>query len=84
MFLLHNPEFEWTVSTDKLRVNSLRTIFDNVALSKKVSFKAFNNLPGVTITNFQLPSDDPNGGIHIETDSTIPSPARKCVGLRNL
>ncbi|KAK1218918.1 hypothetical protein PQX77_018360 [Marasmius sp. AFHP31] len=80
-FLLHNPEFSWTISTDKLRVNALRTNFDNVALSKTVSFKAFNNLPGVTISNFELPSDDPNGGIHIETDSTIPSPAQLGIDL---
>ena len=79
VFLLHNPSFEWTISTDKLRVTALGTIFDNVSLSKKVSFKAFNGLPGVTISNFQLPSDDPAGGIHIETDSLIPSPAGKCL-----
>jgi hypothetical protein len=76
-FLLHNEEFEWTISTDKLRLTALGTIFDDVVLSKSVSFKAFNNLPGVTISNFQLPSDDPAGGIHIETDATIPSPARE-------
>ncbi|KAI0821788.1 hypothetical protein BC628DRAFT_1341231 [Trametes gibbosa] len=75
-FLLHNPSFEWTIHTDKLRVTALGTIFDNVSLSKSVSFKAFNNLPGVTINNFKLPSDDPAGGIHIETDSVIPSQAR--------
>lgn len=76
-FLLHNEEFEWTISTNKLRVRALGTIFDNVVLEKTVSFKAFNNLPGVSIANFQLPSDDPAGGIHIETDVTIPSPARE-------
>ncbi|KAI0739355.1 hypothetical protein C8Q80DRAFT_1123812 [Daedaleopsis nitida] len=75
-FLLHNPEFEWTISTDALRVTALGFNFDNVHLSKDISFKAFNNLPGVTISNFQLPSDDPAGGIHIETDSLIPSPAQ--------
>jgi hypothetical protein len=75
-FLLHNPTFTWTISTKKLRLTALGTIFDNVTLSKDVSFKAFNGLPGVTISNFQLPSDDPAGGIHIETDVGIPSPAR--------
>jgi hypothetical protein len=75
--LLHNPSFEWTISTPNLRLTALGTIFDHVSLSKKVSFKAFNNLPGVTIGNFQLPSDDPAGGIHIETDAIIPSPARQ-------
>ena len=78
-FLLHNPEFEWTISTNALRVTALGTHFDGVHLSKDISFKAFNNFAGVTISNFQLPSDDPAGGIHIETDSLIPSPAGKCL-----
>jgi hypothetical protein len=76
-YLLHNPSFDWDISTAKLRVTALGTVFENVSLKKTVSFKAFNNLPGVTISNFELPSDDEAGGIHIETDSTIPSPARK-------
>ncbi|KAK7460804.1 hypothetical protein VKT23_008733 [Stygiomarasmius scandens] len=76
IFLLRNEDFEWTISTDKLRVTALDTIFENVSLQKSVSFKAFGGLPGVAISNFQqLPSDDPAGGIHIETDSQIPSPA---------
>lgn len=65
------------ISTDKLRVTALGTIFDNVSLVKNVTLKAFNGIPGVTISNFQLPDDDTAGGIHIETDSSIPSPAGK-------
>ncbi|KAG5646292.1 hypothetical protein DXG03_003889 [Asterophora parasitica] len=80
-FLLHNPSFDWTISSKKLRLTALGTIFENVALSKVVSFKAFNGLPGVTISNFQLPSDDPAGGIHIETDALIPSPAQLGIDL---
>ncbi|KAF8070285.1 hypothetical protein FPV67DRAFT_1755106 [Lyophyllum atratum] len=80
-FLLHNPTFDWTISTRKLRLTALGTIFDNVALSKVVTFKAFNGLPGVTISNFQLPADDPAGGIHIETDALIPSPAQLGIDL---
>ncbi len=76
-YLLHNEEFSWTISTDKLRLTALGTIFDNVSLEKTVTFKAFNNLPGVTISNFSLPSDDVDGGIHIETDVSIPSPSRE-------
>ncbi|KAF9222628.1 hypothetical protein BS17DRAFT_802839 [Gyrodon lividus] len=75
-YLLHNPSFEWTISTSQLRLTALGTIFDNVSLTKTISLKAFNNLPGVTISNFQLPSDDPAGGITISTDSIIPSPAQ--------
>ena len=77
-FLLHSPSFTWTIYTNKLRVTALGTAFDGVSLSKDVNFKAFNGFPGVTISNFQLPYDDPAGGIHIETDSLIPSPARLC------
>ncbi|KAI0072486.1 hypothetical protein K474DRAFT_1678619 [Panus rudis PR-1116 ss-1] len=80
-FLLHNEEFTWTISTENLRVTALGTIFDNVKLSKDVTLRAFNGLPGVTISNFKLPSDDPAGGIHIETDSSIPSPAQLGIDL---
>lgn len=80
-FLLHNPDFEWTISTNALRVTALGTMFDGVSLSKNVTFKAFNNLPGVTVKNFELPSDDPAGGIHIETDSLIPSAANLGIDL---
>ncbi|TFY74322.1 hypothetical protein EWM64_g9690, partial [Hericium alpestre] len=80
-FLLHSSNFTWTISTKDLRVTALGTIFDGVSLSKDVSFKAFNNLPGVTISNFQLPSDDPAGGIHIETDALIPSPSQLGIDL---
>lgn len=77
-YLLHNPSFTWTISTDKLQVEALGTIFDNVSLKKDIQLTALNGLPGVTINNFMLPSDDPAGGIHIETDALIPSSSRKC------
>ncbi|KAH0827584.1 hypothetical protein J3R83DRAFT_4307 [Lanmaoa asiatica] len=80
-YLLHNPSFDWTISTSSLRVTALGTIFDNVSLTKTITLKAFNNLPGVTISNFQLPSDDPAGGITISTDSLIPSPAQLGIDL---
>ncbi|RPD52770.1 hypothetical protein L227DRAFT_646291 [Lentinus tigrinus ALCF2SS1-6] len=65
----HNEDFTWTISTD------------GVKLSKDISFKAFNNRPGVTISNFKLPSDDPAGGIQIETDSLMLSPAQLGIDL---
>ncbi|KAF7298203.1 hypothetical protein HMN09_01042200 [Mycena chlorophos] len=74
--ILHNEEFTWVVSTPNLQLTALGTVFNNVALSKNLTFKAFNGLPGVTINNFQLPSDDPAGGITIDTGAAIPSPAQ--------
>ncbi|KAG7446409.1 uncharacterized protein BT62DRAFT_931852 [Guyanagaster necrorhizus] len=81
IYLLHNEEFSWTISTDKLRLIALGTIFDDVSLEKNLTFKAFNNLPGVTISNFGLPSDDTDGGIHIETDVSVPSPSQIGIDL---
>ncbi|KAG6820875.1 hypothetical protein H0H93_010219 [Arthromyces matolae] len=83
-FLLHQPSFNWTISTSNLRLTALGTIFQNVSLSKVVSFKAFNGLPGVTISNFELPSDDPDGGIHVETDAVIPSAAQLGIDLGSI
>lgn len=64
--------FTWTVSTDKLRVYALQTIFDDVTLSKDIGFRAFDGLPGVTITRPDFPRDSENG-IALVTDTAIPS-----------
>ncbi|EGO25193.1 hypothetical protein SERLADRAFT_448192 [Serpula lacrymans var. lacrymans S7.9] len=80
-YIMHNPSFDWTISTTKLRLTALGTIFDNVSLTKNITLNAFNGLPGVTISNFQLPSDDPAGGITIQTDALIPSPAQLGIDL---
>lgn len=81
MYLLHNEEFTWTITTDALRVTALGTAFDNVRLSKDVTLKAFNNIRGVTISNFDLPGDTQEGGIEISTDSMIPSQSQISIGL---
>ncbi|GAA5937070.1 uncharacterized protein JCM15063_000146 [Sporobolomyces koalae] len=70
--LLLNPSFTWNVRTSKLRVLALGTIFDNVVLSKDISFSAFDGLPGVTITNPDFPSDSANG-IALDVGTAIPS-----------
>ncbi|KAF9071074.1 hypothetical protein BDP27DRAFT_1419362 [Rhodocollybia butyracea] len=80
-FILHNPSFTWTISSPNVQLIALGTIFDNVSLTKNVSFNAFNGLPGITISNFSLPSDDPAGGITIETETTIPSSAQLGIDL---
>ncbi|GAA5969858.1 hypothetical protein JCM21900_004182 [Sporobolomyces salmonicolor] len=78
--LLLNPSFTWNVQTDKLRVLALGTIFDNVVLSKNVSFQGFDGLPGVVITNPDFPSDSPDG-IALDVGTAIPSPSNLGVQL---
>lgn len=38
-YILLNPDFTWIISTPSLRVEALGTIFDNVLLTKTISFK---------------------------------------------
>lgn len=37
-YILLNPSFEWTISTNTLQVEALGTIFNNVVLIKNISF----------------------------------------------
>lgn len=40
--------------------------------TKTVQLKGFNGLQnGVTINSFDLPSDDPEGGIHLTLNTTV-------------
>ncbi|KAL8279026.1 hypothetical protein RQP46_008484 [Phenoliferia psychrophenolica] len=74
-YLLMNPAFTWTITTDKLRVFALGTIFENVLITKDITFDAFNKLaPGVTVLNPDFPGDASNG-ILLALDSLIPSPS---------
>ena len=73
-YILHNPGFVWKISSDELRVRALNIVFNKVKISKNLNFKAFNNLPGVKITSFDIPGETSNA-LKITTGTTIPSPA---------
>ncbi|SHO78091.1 Uncharacterized protein MSYG_2433 [Malassezia sympodialis ATCC 42132] len=79
-FILHGKSFTWTIHSDKLRVRALNIVFDKVKISKDVSFDAFNNLPGVGITSFDIPSDTSNA-LNIVAGTSIPSPASLGIDL---
>ena len=79
-YILHNKEFTWKISSDKTRVQALNIKFDDVKLTKEVSFKAFNNLPGVSITSFDIPGQTSNA-LKIKTGTVIPSPATLGIAL---
>ncbi|SCV70806.1 BQ2448_3568 [Microbotryum intermedium] len=85
VFLLNNPQFTWTITTNKLRVSALGTIFDNVTLTKNVTFDAFNKLsPGITLMNPDFPGDSLSPpGIKLTVDSIIPSPSNLGIELGN-
>ncbi|KAE8231424.1 hypothetical protein CF326_g3562 [Tilletia indica] len=77
---LKDSSFVWTISTDNLQVSALGFQFNKVILSKDVTFQAFNNLPGVTISNFDIPGQT-SDSLKITTEATIPSPATLGIDL---
>ncbi|WFC96532.1 hypothetical protein MBRA1_003193 [Malassezia brasiliensis] len=79
-YILHNSDFTWTISTNKLRVRALNIVFNNVKISKTLHFKAFNGLPGVNITSFDIPGETSNS-LKITTGTSIPSPATLSIDL---
>ena len=79
-YILHNSDFTWTISTNKLRVRALNIVFDDVKISKTLHFKAFNGLPGVKITSFDIPGET-SDSLKITTGTTIPSPATLGIDL---
>lgn len=73
-FILANPSFQWTVSSNRLTVRALQIIYSNVIISKNIDFKAFNGLPGVTTYNFDVYGETSNS-LLIRTGASIPNPA---------
>ncbi|KAL9935874.1 hypothetical protein V8E36_005451 [Tilletia maclaganii] len=80
--ILKEEGFTWTVTTDKLRVHALGLQFDNVNLTKSVSFSAFDGLPGVSISDFTIPGQT-DDALRISTTSIIPSKASLGIELGN-
>ena len=72
--ILHNRQFKWTIHSNKLRVRALNIIFSDVHISKDLTFDAFNGLPGVKITNFDIPGETKDS-LKITSGTMIPSPA---------
>ena len=79
-YILHNPSFTWTISSDAVIVRALGIVFSNVNLEKQISLDVFNNLPGVTISGFDIPSEGPDY-LNFVTDTKIPSPSALGVEL---
>ena len=79
-YILHNPTFSWTIHSDHLRVRSLNIVFSDVKISKKLDFKAFNNLRGSRILDFKAQGQTSNA-IKIYALTALPSPANLGIQL---
>lgn len=87
-FLVSEPQFTWFLSCDNVHVEafSLFPTYKNLKFKKHVIFDAINGFSDVKILDFQLPGDDPAGGIttQVLTQLRNPSPFGIQLGTLNL
>lgn len=71
--MLTQESFEWDISGENLTVSALGIDVPGIALTTKtVTLKGFNGLKnGVVVKSFDLPSNDPAGGIHLTVQSEV-------------
>lgn len=75
-YILHNESFDWILSADDVTVRALQIVFSKTILNKRITLDAFNNLPGVTINSFDIPSQDNEArALNFVAGSSIPSQA---------
>lgn len=81
-FLVTEPSFVWSIRGEGLSVAALGITVPNIAISKDVQLTGLNGLKGMVIINsFDLPANDPAGGITLNALSTINNPAQVGVQL---
>jgi hypothetical protein len=76
-YMINNQDFVWDISTNGVAVNALGFTFTNVSMVKAVTLAGCNGFKdAVTIKSFDLPSDDPAGGITLIAETTISNPSQ--------
>ncbi|CAO3630686.1 unnamed protein product [Mucor hiemalis] len=71
--MLAVEQFKWTLK-GKLDITAL-TRTATVDLNKEIVLNGMNGFPNVKITDFQMPGDDPNGGIKVQLGTVLESPS---------
>jgi hypothetical protein len=84
-YLLLEKSFVWDISSPDVAVTALDYTFTNLTLTKSVTLLGMGGLVNdVKINSFDLPSNDPAGGIHLVLDTTIYNPSQVGVNLAGL
>ncbi|KAL0078642.1 hypothetical protein J3Q64DRAFT_1824759 [Phycomyces blakesleeanus] len=76
-YLINNKDFVWDIYTDSVSVNALGFTFSAIHMEKFVTLSGTNGFKdAVVINSFDLPSNDPDGGITLTAKSTIKNPSQ--------
>lgn len=81
-YMVTERSFVWNIAGENLRVAALGIEIDGISFSKNVILSAFDGLVNsVIINSFDLPSNDPAGGIHLTAAAMIYNPSQVGVQL---
>ncbi|KAI9022193.1 hypothetical protein CLU79DRAFT_702427 [Phycomyces nitens] len=76
-YLINNKDFIWDIYTNSVSVNALGFTFGDIHMEKFITLSGTNGFKdAVVINSFDLPSNDPNGGITLTAKSTIKNPSQ--------
>lgn len=76
-YMINNNDFVWDISSSDVSVGALGFTFTKISMQKSVKLTGANGFKNaVKITAFNLPSNDPAGGITLTASTTIQNPSQ--------
>jgi hypothetical protein len=76
-YMINNDKFVWDIYTKDVSVNALGFTFTGISMEKFVTLAGANGFKdAVTISEFDLPSNDPAGGITLTANTSIINPSQ--------
>lgn len=76
-YMINNKDFVWDIYSTDVSVNALGFTFTKISMEKFVTLAGANGFKdAVKITTFDLPSNDPAGGITLTAQTTINNPSQ--------
>jgi hypothetical protein len=84
-YMLLEKSFIWDITGSDVSVTAMDYTFTNLTMSKSVSLTGMGGLVNdVKINSFNLPANDPNGGIQLVLETTLTNPSQVGVNLQGL
>ncbi|KXS20722.1 hypothetical protein M427DRAFT_27841 [Gonapodya prolifera JEL478] len=77
------PSFDWRLQ-GPVTVSALGRTFENLVMDKTITFPGFGGLKNVSIVSFDLPGNDPSGGIAIVIQTLLVDPSTIGIEMGNL
>lgn len=84
-YLLNEPSFVWDITANNVSVMALGANFTGITLTKQVTLNGMNKFnQQVIIESFNLPANDPAGGISLTLQTSLYNPSNVGIQVGNL